>query len=105
MKNMNKLSLTPSRIMTILRRNEKQLKTYSVKRLGLFGSYVRGDQKSDSDLDFLVELRKPAFNNFMDLCFFLEDTFGQKVDLVTRSDLSPYLRPYVEDEVKWHEIG
>ena len=40
---------------------------FSVKRIGLFGSYARGEQKASSDIDVLVEFEKPTFRNFMDL--------------------------------------
>ena len=41
---------------------------------------------------------------FMDLVFSLEKHPGKKVDLVTKGSLSPYIRPYVEKEVKWYEV-
>jgi uncharacterized protein len=40
----------------------------------------------------------------MDLVFFLEDLFGRNVDLITEKGLNPYLRPYVEKEVRWYEV-
>jgi predicted nucleotidyltransferase len=40
----------------------------------------------------------------MDLAFFLEDLFGKKVELITEGSLSPYIRPYVEKEVRWYEV-
>lgn len=100
MKNPN---LTHREIMKTLREQQDVLRKYGVKRIGLFGSYVRGEQKADSDIDFLVEFEKPDFDNFMGLVFFLEDLFGKKVELITDAGLSPYIRPYVEKEVKWYE--
>ncbi|MEW5760950.1 MAG: nucleotidyltransferase family protein [Candidatus Thermoplasmatota archaeon] len=96
--------------MKILREHSDILKKYKVKRIGLFGSYVRGEQKRYSDIDFLVEFDLTAFgenfngyfDNFMDLVFFLEDLFGRKVDLITNGSLSSYIQPYVEKEVKWY---
>jgi predicted nucleotidyltransferase len=90
-------------IMGLLRENEKVLKKYKVKRIGLFGSYVRGEQDKKSDIDLMVKLEKPSFDNFMDLAFYLEDLFGKKVDLVTEGSLSPHIEPYVKKEVLWHE--
>lgn len=86
-----------------LKNHKDILKKYQVKRIGLFGSYVRGEQKPDSDIDFLVEFEKPSFDNFMDLAFYLEDLFQRKVDLISQMGLSPYMRPYIEKEVKWYE--
>ena len=56
---------------------------YSVRRIGVFGSYARGEQKATSDIDVLVEFETPTFDNFMDLAFYLEELFGRKVDLLT----------------------
>jgi len=95
--------LTEKEIMETLKRHKNTLKKYGVKKIGLFGSFVRGKQKKDSDIDFLVEFERPDFDNFMDLIFFLEDLFGRKVELITEGNLSPYIQPYVEREVKWFE--
>jgi uncharacterized protein len=96
--------LTDELIFSILRKHVDLLKKLSVRKIGLFGSFVRGEQKRRSDIDFLVEFEKPSFDNFMDLVFSLEKHLGKKVDLVTKDSLSPYIRPYVEREVKWYEV-
>lgn len=97
--------LTDTEIIETLRKHSDVLKKYGVKKIGLFGSFVRKEQKVDSDIDFLVEFEKPDFDNFMDLAFFLEDLFGRKVELITNGSLSPYIQPSVEKEVKWYETG
>src|SRR4030042_501246 len=94
--------LTEKEILSLLRKNSGLLKRYKVKRIGLFGSYVRGEQKKRSDIDFLVEFEEPNFDNFMDLIFYLEDLFRKKVELITNGSLSPYIEPYVEKEVEWY---
>ncbi|MBI3813182.1 MAG: nucleotidyltransferase family protein [Nitrospinae bacterium] len=90
--------------MDALKKNSDILRKYSVKRIGLFGSHVRGEQKKISDIDFLVEFKNPTFDNFMDLISSLESLFKKKVDLITKGSLSPYVRPYVEKEAQWYEI-
>jgi uncharacterized protein len=95
--------LTDKEIVNVINRNSDILKKYGVKKLELFGSYVKGEQKNDSDIDFLVEFKKPDFKNFMDLVFFLEDLFGKKVELITKGSMSPYIEPYVEKELIWSE--
>ncbi len=61
-------------VVEILRSQEPEMKKrFGVKRIGVFGSFARGDQKDPSDIDILVEFEKPTFDNFMDLAFFLED--------------------------------
>ena len=95
--------LTEKEILKTLREYNDILRKYGVKRIGLFGSYRRGEQKKDSDIDFLVEFEKADFDNFMDLAFYLEDLFDRKVELITNGSLSPYIQPYVEKEIKWYE--
>lgn len=90
--------------LKILKANEKEVKRkFGVRKIGIFGSYARGEEKVTSDVDVLVEFEEPTFRNFMGLAFFLEDLFNRKVDLVTVKGLSPYIRPYVEKEVVWSE--
>ena len=57
-------------------------KEYSVIKLGLFGSFVRGEATETSDIDVLVELSEPTFDHYMDLKFYLEKIFSRNVDLV-----------------------
>lgn len=91
-------------VFRVLKKHKNEIFTkYSVKRIGIFGSYAKGQQKEESDVDVLVEFEKPTFDNFMELAFFLEDLFGKKVDLLTPKSLSPYMRPSVEKEVVWCE--
>jgi predicted nucleotidyltransferase len=91
-------------IIDLLKSHARDIKaTFGVKRIGLFGSFARGDQKEASDIDILVEFEKPTFRNFMDLSFYLDDLFGRKVDLVTVKGLHPRIRPYVEKDVIWSE--
>ena len=96
-------NLTSQKIIDTLKFHKDALIKYGVKRIGLFGSYARGDQKKNSDMDFLVEFDKPVFENFMDLAFYLENLFGKKVELITNGNISPYIQPYIEKEVKWYE--
>ena len=57
---------------------------YGVKRLGLFGSYARGEQTEHSDLDFLIDVGKlRGLIQYMGLVLDLEDEFGCHVDVVT----------------------
>ena len=95
--------LTSDEIAKELKEHKDILIKYGVKKIGLFGSFARGEQKANSDIDFLVEFEKPDFDNFMDLVFFLEDLFNRKVELITNGSLSPYIQPYVEKEVEWYE--
>ncbi|HDR73585.1 MAG TPA: nucleotidyltransferase [Methanoculleus sp.] len=78
---------------------------FGVAKIGIFGSTARGEERTDGDVDVLVEFApgQATFQNFMDLAYFLEDLFGAARDLVTEQGLSRYLRPRVEEEVVWCE--
>lgn len=60
----------------------------------MFGSFARGENRSTSDVDVLVELEpeRETFHDYMDLLFFLEDLFGKKVDLVMKDTIKPLIR-------------
>jgi len=72
---------------------------YSVRRIGLFGSVLRGTASEKSDVDILVELEQPTFDHYMDLKFFLEERLGRPVDLVLADSLKPRLKPIIAREV------
>ena len=87
-------------ILKTVEGNREKLRSFGVRRLGLFGSAVRGEATEESDLDFLVELEIKTFDNYMDLKEFLEELFGCKVDLVMKDALKPRLRePILKETV------
>ena len=79
-------------IIKILKENREALRDFGVRRIGLFGSFSRKEQKNGSDLNFLVVFSKPSFDNYMELKFFLEDIFKKNVDLVIEKSLKPSLK-------------
>ncbi len=81
--------------------NRETLQKYGVKRIGLFGSYVRGTATAASDIDFLVELERLTFRDYMGLALFLEDLFEKDVDLVTPTSIKPGFKPYIEKEIEY----
>jgi predicted nucleotidyltransferase len=96
-------SWTAETILDFLREHADELRAMGVVRIGLFGSYVRGEQRPDSDIDFLVQMRSPSYRDFMNVWNFLEDQLGRKVDLGEEHLLKPIVRPYVLREVKYAE--
>src|SRR3990172_7953989 len=90
-------------IVTVLQNEERRIRGLGVRRLGLFGSFRRGDQRPDSDVDLLVEFEpgRKTFDSFMDLAFFLESLLGRRVELVTPESLSPYIGPRILREVQY----
>ncbi len=95
--------LTSEEIIQKLEENGKKIKEYGVKRIGLFGSYMRNEQRTESDIDILVEFEKgkKTFDNYMNLKFFLEELFGCKVDLVIIEAIKSDLRPYILGSAKY----
>lgn len=96
-------SYTSNEIIEILSRNKNLLKRYRVKKIGLFGSFSRNESTSVSDIDLLVDFEEKSLDNFIDLVFELEKIFGRKVELLTEKGISPYILPYVKNEVRWYE--
>jgi len=94
---MKKKKLTSKSIIKMLRKHKDELNKYEVKKIGLFGSFLKGNQHKKSDLDFLVVFNKTTFDNYMELKFLLEKLFKKKVDLVIEEDLKPALK-YMKEE-------
>lgn len=94
---------TKQDILMILRQNRVRLKALGVSRIGLFGSFVRGEQHPGSDIDLLVEFEmgKKTFDAFMELSFFLEEILQRRVEVITAESLSPYLGPHILKEVEY----
>ncbi len=85
----------------ILARHKKELEhKYKVKEIGIFGSYVRGDQKRKSDIDILVEFKEvPGLFKFIELADYLGEILGIKADLVMKSALKPHIGKHILSEV------
>lgn len=100
---MTKTLKTKHAVIEILHANEDSIRTYGVRRLGIFGSVAREEHNSESDVDLLVEFHKETktFDNFIHLVFFLEELLGQKVELITTESLSPYIGPRILEEVEY----
>jgi uncharacterized protein len=94
---------TKQDILSVLEKNQSSLRALGINKIGLFGSFARGEQRPDSDIDLLVEFEsgKKTFDNFMELSFFLEEALRSKIDLVTVESLSPYIGPYILREVEY----
>jgi hypothetical protein len=75
-------------------------KRYGVSDLGIFGSYVRGEQKPDSDVDVYVDyVETPSLLDIVGLENYLSDELKEKVDLVPRECIRPELEKYILPEV------
>ena len=72
---------------------------FGIRELGVFGSYARGEQKKDSDVDILVEFSTVPGLRFAALELALEDMLGTKVDLVRKKTIRPELRENILRDV------
>jgi len=97
----NKVNTKDAIVQRILEAQER-FTLLGVRSMGLFGSFVRGEQTSLSDVDMLVEFtpEKHTFDNFMEVAFLLEELLGRKVEVVTPESLSPYIGPHILREVE-----
>jgi predicted nucleotidyltransferase len=87
-------------IENVISENMPYLKQkYGVKKIGLFGSFVRNEETINSDVDILVEFERSIGWDFFDLQDFLEQKLGTKVDLVTPLGLKPRMKDKVLKEV------
>lgn len=93
-------------IFSLLTANQPRIRAFGVKRIGLFGSFVRSQQDSESDVDLLVEFEpgKKTFDNFLALASYLEDQLGRPVELITIESLSPYIGPHILSEVEYASL-
>ncbi|MGA1410093.1 MAG: nucleotidyltransferase family protein [Prochlorotrichaceae cyanobacterium] len=98
---------TKEEVIHLLNQHQLKLKQFRVNRCGLFGSFVRNSISETSDVDILVEFEpdQKTFDNFMNLCFFLEEIFDRDVDLLTVESLSPYIGPHILKEVEYVSIS
>lgn len=92
---------TKDDINKVIAENQDQLKSLGAKSFGLFGSFARNEANEDSDVDMIVEFQegKKSYDNFIELAYLLENLLGRKVELVTESSLSKYIKPHIEKEV------
>ena len=95
--------LTSEKIIESIEKNKAKIRKGGVKKIGLFGSFIRKKQKSESDIDFLVEFEKINIDKYLYILNLLEKLFKKKIDLVIEQDLKPELE-YVKKEAKYVKI-
>jgi predicted nucleotidyltransferase len=92
---------TLQEIESILRDQKPILRQrFKVKEIGIFGSFVRGEQKDTSDLDLLIDFEEPiGLIRYVGLQNYLSDKIGERVDLITKSGLKPRISGHILKEV------
>jgi predicted nucleotidyltransferase len=91
---------TLDEIKQIINQHRQELAgRFRVKRIAIFGSYVRGEQTPQSDIDILVEFKEPVGFLFIHLADFLEEILETKVDLLTPEAIKPNRQRYIMEEL------
>jgi len=97
---MQKIHKDKGEVLRVIREKQPELTgRFTVRRIGVFGSFARGGADPESDVDILVELAEPTFDHYMDLKFYLEKVLDRSVDLVMADTVKPRLRPIIGKEV------
>ena len=90
-------------IKSILAEHKEELKgKYKIREMGIFGSFVRGEQRKKSDIDILVEFDEeniPDLLKFIEIERYLEKMLNRKVDLVREGGIRPELKTIILKEV------
>jgi predicted nucleotidyltransferase len=93
---------TKDYIISTIKANRQTLSMLGIQTVGLFGSYSRDEQSAKSDIDILIDFNPEMenFDNYMAVCEILEQLFKhEKVEIVTKNGLSPYIGPKILNEV------
>lgn len=92
--------MTRDQILDFLRQHKQEMHDrFGVTKIGLFGSYARGDAREDSDIDMAIELAANTADSYFGLLHYLEDTFRKRIDLGIESNFKPIIKPYILKEI------
>jgi len=93
--------MTKDNVVEILKANLQQLKIeYGVRRIGIFGSYAKGTNKSDSDVDLVVEFERPIGLKFMELSERIESLIGVRADILTPAGINSIRNSRIATDIK-----
>lgn len=90
-------------ILKKLEEEKEKIKKNGVKKIGLFGSFIKNKQTKKSDIDLLVTFKSSNFDDYANTLILLENMFKRKIDLVIEKNLRPELR-YIRKEVEYARI-
>lgn len=96
--------MTKENIKETLLENRDRLRSYHVRKIGVFGSYARGSARKKSDIDLLVEFDQTVdLFDFYHLTDEISSMLDTKIDLATVNSLKPLVKSRVMEEVEWIE--
>lgn len=91
---------TLQHILKVLRDHKPELqRKYPISRLGVFGSYARGEATEKSDIDIAVEITGPMGLSFVAMADEIEELFGIKTDVIPKRAIKPQYLPFVEKDI------
>ena len=93
---------TKETILSTIQTHKPELFKLGIRDIGLFGSYVRGEQSDKSDIDILIDFEpdRENYDNYMAVYDRLEQLFiNERIEIVTKNGLSPYIGPMILNEV------
>ncbi|MFN8257174.1 MAG: nucleotidyltransferase family protein [Bacteroidales bacterium] len=93
---------TKEYIIGTIRTHKTELSKFGIQNIGLFGSYARNEQSKISDIDILIDFDADmeSFDNYMAVYDYFERLFkNEKVEIITKNGLSPYIGPRILKEV------
>jgi hypothetical protein len=91
-------------ILKTLKISKPELSKFGIKNVGLFGSYARNEQSAKSDIDILIDFDPDMenYDNYMAVYDIFESIFkNEKIEIVTKNGLSPYIGPKILNEVMY----
>jgi uncharacterized protein len=95
---------TKDYILSSIKSNKSELLRLGIRNVGLYGSYLRGEQSEQSDIDILIDFEpdKENYDNYMAVYDIFEKLFkNERVEIVTKNGLSPYIGPRILNEVQY----
>jgi hypothetical protein len=93
--------MTKDNVVEILKANLQQLNIeYGVRRIGIFGSYAKGTNKSDSDVDLVVEFERPIGLRFIEFSERIENIIGAKADILTPAGINSIRNNKISTDIK-----
>jgi len=93
--------MTKDKVLEILKANLQQLNVeFGVRRIGLFGSYAKGTNTTDSDVDLLVEFERPIGLRFMEFSERIENLIGSRVDILTPAGIKSIRNHLISTNIK-----
>ena len=99
-------TLTNSHALHMLEANSEQLRRLGVEKIALYGSVARDEATPQSDVDVLVDLADACMTleGYMDLCIYLEELFGRRVDVTTFRSIKPHMRDSMLADVVYVDL-